>query len=69
MAGQGYRLKSDELSRKNRKGFKRKIVHALHDMHMHVEEGIRALIVRLDSNCSNMLLGESGGGTRAPDTS
>ena len=45
------------------------MVHALHDMRMHVEEGIRALIVCLDSNCSNMLLGESGGGTRAPDTS
>ena len=45
------------------------MVHALHDMHMHVEEGIRALIVYLDSNCSNMLLGESGGGTRALDTS
>ena len=45
------------------------MVHVLHDMHMHVEEGIRALIVCLDSNCSNMLLGETGGGARAPDKS
>ena len=45
------------------------MAHALHKLHMHVEEGIRALIVCLDSNCSNMLLGESGGGSRAPDTS
>ena len=25
---------------KNRKHFKRKMVHALHDMHMHVKEGL-----------------------------
>ena len=45
------------------------MVHALTDMHMHVEEGFRTLIVCLDSNCSNILLGETGGGTRAPETS
>ena len=45
------------------------MVHALYDMHIHVEEGIRALIVCLDSNCVHILLGETGGGTRAPDKS
>ena len=33
--------------------------HALHKLHMHVEWGIRALIVYLDSNCDNVcMLGE-----------
>ena len=36
--------------------FKRKMVHALHDMHVHVEEGIRALTVCLDSNRANMIV-------------
>ena len=45
------------------------MVHALHNLHMHVKEGFRALIVSLDSNCAHILLGETGGGTRAPDTS
>ena len=45
------------------------MAHALHDLHMHVKEGLRALIVCLDSNCAHILLGETGGGTRAPETS
>ena len=45
------------------------MAHALHKLHMHVEEGIRALIICLDSNCVHILLGETGGGTRAPETS
>ena len=44
--------------------------HALHKLHMHVEWGIRALIVYLDSNCDNVcMLGELIGGTQAHDTS
>ena len=45
------------------------MVHALYDMHMHVEEGFRTLMVCLDSNYANKLLGEIGGGTRAPKPS
>ena len=44
--------------------------HALHKLHMHVEWGIRALIMYLDSNCDNVcMLGRTIGGTQAPDTS
>ena len=46
------------------------MAHALHHWHMHVERGIRALILYLDSNCDNVcMLGRTIGGTQAPDTS
>ena len=50
--------------------FKWQMSHALHKLHMHVEWGIRALIVYLDSNCDNVcMIGEFIGSTQALDTS
>ena len=46
------------------------MAHTLHMLHMHVEEGFRAWIVRLSNcDCANNVLGHTSGGERASETS
>ena len=46
------------------------MAHALHMLHMYVEERFRAWIVWLSNcDCANNVLGETSGGERAPKTS
>ena len=48
----------------------RKMAHALHIMHIHVEEGFRAWIVCLSNcDCANNVLGETSGSAQAPEKS
>ena len=49
----------------------RKMAHALHIMHIHVEEGFRAWIVCLSSIVivPIYVLGETSGGAQAPEAS
>ena len=66
-----FRLKTDKLSKNFRNIFKRKLAHALHTLHTHVEKGFIPWIVRLSSIVIVPLYvwGETSDGAQAPEAS